>query len=104
VFDLHTAMTDRLTLGYRDAVATVDSPLAEIGARVPGHEFHRTRVVTPAPAPNAWKWSARGAAVADGYVRGNVHASYLHTHWSGTPGLAERFVATARRHDRAVSR
>jgi cobyrinic acid a,c-diamide synthase len=25
-----------------------------------------------------------------------VHASYLHTHWAGQPGIADRFVATAR--------
>ena len=36
--------TDRLTLGYRDAVAVADSPLHTIGDRAVGHEFHRTTV------------------------------------------------------------
>ncbi len=36
--------TERLTLGYRDAVAVADSSLHAVGDRVVGHEFHRTTV------------------------------------------------------------
>ena len=36
--------TERLTLGYRDAVAVTDSPLHAAGTRAVGHEFHRTTV------------------------------------------------------------
>ena len=32
----------------------------------------------------------------DGYADATVHASYLHLHWAGVPGAAERFVAAAR--------
>lgn len=95
VIDAETAMTDRLTLGYRAAVAVTDSPYAAEGSRVRGHEFHRT-AITASAAPNAWRWTARGTAVAEGFVHGNVHASYLHTHWAGRPGTAERLVAGAR--------
>lgn len=38
------AMGPRLTLGYRTAVATVDSLLGPAGQRVTGHEFHRTTI------------------------------------------------------------
>ena len=89
VLDTSTAMTGRLTLGYRAAVARGDSVLAGAGTRVRGHEFHRT-AATPAagPAP-AWQWSATGP---EGFVAGGVHASYLHLNWAGSPEIARRFV------------
>jgi cobyrinic acid a,c-diamide synthase len=98
VLDIDTGMSERLTLGYREAVAASDSAIAVTGARVRGHEFHRTTVSATALPANAWIWSARGATVTEGFVRGNVHASYLHTHWSGSPGTPERLVGAARRY------
>jgi cobyrinic acid a,c-diamide synthase len=90
VLDVEAVMTPRLTLGYRAAVSPVDSVLAPAGTRVRGHEFHRTAArPTAGPAP-AWQWSADGP---EGFAAGAVHASYLHLHWAGAPGLAERFVA-----------
>lgn len=47
VLDTTARMSDRLTLGYREAVAISDNALAAAGTRVRGHEFHRT-VVEPA--------------------------------------------------------
>jgi cobyrinic acid a,c-diamide synthase len=89
VLDVGTAMSPRLTLGYRAAVAPSDSVLAPAGTRVRGHEFHRTHSDPAAgPAP-AWQWSADGP---EGFVQGGVHASYLHLNWAGSPGVAERFV------------
>lgn len=38
-------MTSRLTLGYRQAVAPEPSVLCGVATRMPGHEFHRTRVM-----------------------------------------------------------
>jgi cobyrinic acid a,c-diamide synthase len=31
----------------------------------------------------------------EGHVQRGVHASYLHLHWAGVPGVAERFVDAA---------
>jgi cobyrinic acid a,c-diamide synthase len=90
VLDVATAMTPRLTLGYRAAVAVTDSVLAPAGTRVRGHEFHRTAATPAAGAGPAWQWSAAGP---EGFVTGSVHASYLHLDWAGSPALAERFVA-----------
>ncbi len=90
-------MTDRLTLGYRDAAAATGSYLAEPGLRVRGHEFHRT-ICSPDPgAEAAWRWTGPdGSAQRDGFAGpGRVHASYLHLHWAGQPSLAERFVRAA---------
>ncbi|MEV6346410.1 cobyrinate a,c-diamide synthase [Actinoplanes sp. NPDC051851] len=98
VLDADAAMTPALTLGYRDAVALSDSPLAAAGTRVTGHEFHRTAVhprsgllLSPAGGA-AWAW--RGAD-PEGFASPGVHASYLHLHWAGHRGLAERLVRTA---------
>ncbi|WP_040337918.1 cobyrinate a,c-diamide synthase [Candidatus Blastococcus massiliensis] len=91
VLDVATAMSPRLTLGYRAAVAVTDSVLAAAGTRVRGHEFHRTHADPPSGAAGAWRWSGDGA---EGFVAGAVHASYLHLHWAGSPQLAQRFVAS----------
>ncbi len=89
VLDAQARMTDRLTLGYRDAVAISDCYLARAGERAGGHEFHRTAVTPGSGSRPAWQWSADGP---EGYVQRGVHASYLHTHWAGHPRLARRLV------------
>ncbi|MFJ8940902.1 cobyrinate a,c-diamide synthase [Streptomyces sp. NPDC102365] len=91
VIDAEARMDARLTLGYRDAVAVSDSSLAEAGTRMRGHEFHRT-VVEPG-AGDAAAWGMRTPVRRlEGFVQRGVHASYLHTHWAGSPGVARRFV------------
>ena len=102
VLEADTEMTGRLTLGYRDAVAVTGSPLGPAGTRAHGHEFHRTAVRAPGPAANAWRWAGRDCEVTEGFVQGRVHASYLHTHWAGVPGAAERITEAAREYQRSV--
>ncbi len=85
-------MSERLTLGYREAVAIADNPLAAAGTRVRGHEFHRTVVEPGTGATPAWGMT-HPERRTEGFVQGGVHASYLHTHWAGSPGTALRFVA-----------
>jgi cobyrinic acid a,c-diamide synthase len=88
--------TERLTLGYRDAVAPVDSSLHPAGTRAVGHEFHRTAVTFTEPYESAWAFRGTGSTtVADGAVHGGVHAAYLHTHAAAHPEAAARFVAMA---------
>jgi cobyrinic acid a,c-diamide synthase len=106
VLEADAVMTGRLTLGYRDAVAVTASPLGQAGMRVHGHEFHRTtiqdrgaRPLRP-PARRAWRWRASGGVVSEGFVRGGVHASYLHTHWNGIPGAAAGVTRAADRYAR----
>ncbi|MFB7331523.1 cobyrinate a,c-diamide synthase [Streptomyces adustus] len=91
VIDAVARMDERLTLGYRDAVALGDSVLAAAGTRMRGHEFHRTVVEPGAGTSPAWGMRAPERRV-EGFVQQGVHASYLHTHWASEPGVARRFV------------
>ena len=84
--------TDRLTLGYREAVAVTESSLHAVGERVMGHEFHRTAVTFADSYPPAWVFPGR---VPDGAVDRGVHASYLHTHPAAQPRAISRFVSAA---------
>ena len=65
-----------------------------------GHEFHRTTVhprsgVLLSPAGGAaWAWRA---ADPEGFASPTIHASYLHLHWAGHPGFAQRLVEAAAR-------
>lgn len=101
----HAAMTKRLTLGYRDAVALHDSVLYRAGERIKGHEFHHTSFTPAEPIPAdtqeqpvvpAWAWRGwEGTVREEGLVTANIHASYLHVHPAAYPHAVERFVAAA---------
>jgi cobyrinic acid a,c-diamide synthase len=80
VLPARARMTPRLTLGYRTS---------EDG--VTGHEFHRTVVEPRAGAQPAWLLPEG----PEGFVQEGVHASYLHTHWAGTPDRARALVDAA---------
>ncbi|MFF0152896.1 cobyrinate a,c-diamide synthase [Micromonospora sp. NPDC005203] len=90
--DLTARMTGRLTLGYREAVAVTDSPVARAGEPVRGHEFHRTTTDPGHGDRPAWRWDD----AQHGFVSRRVHASYLHTHWAGHPEAARRLVEACR--------
>jgi cobyrinic acid a,c-diamide synthase len=99
VLPLRAAMGRRLTLGYREAVVATATPWLPAGARLRGHEFHYTQVEPAgddAPPP-AWRLSARGIERSEGFARGAVQASYLHTHWAAFPEIAAGFVGAAAR-------
>lgn len=91
VLDAAARMSERLTLGYREAVALSDNVLAVAGTRVRGHEFHRTVIEPGAGASPAWGLT-RPERRVEGFVHEGVHASYLHVHWAAEPSLARRFV------------
>ncbi|GLW52699.1 hydrogenobyrinate a,c-diamide synthase [Kitasatospora phosalacinea] len=101
VLDTTARMTPRLTLGYREAVALADSPLAAAGSRVRGHEFHRTTTDPPAGPSPAWAWRTPAGPRTEGHLHGPVHASYLHLHWTGAPALPSRLVRHAAAWDRS---
>src|SRR5205823_7904008 len=85
VLPVTTEMTDRLTLGYREAVRHDGRP-------VRGHEFHRTACHPPRGRHPAYTLPD---GTREGFVQRGVHASYLHTHWAARPELARELVAAA---------
>ncbi|MFE5622451.1 cobyrinate a,c-diamide synthase [Streptomyces virginiae] len=101
VLDADARMSERLTLGYREAVAVSDSSLAAAGTRLRGHEFHRTVIEPGAGAAPAWGFTHPERRV-EGFVQHAVHASYLHTHWAAEPSVARRFAQAAAARTAAV--
>ena len=92
VIPYHTRMQSRLSLGYREATALADSPLALSGMALRGHEFHFS-VLTAPPTHPAYRWQTHtGEEVLEGYAQGNILASYLHLHYAADPQLARRLV------------
>jgi cobyrinic acid a,c-diamide synthase len=95
LIDGTASMTDRLqALGYVDVQTQIDTPLGPAGTRFRGHQFRYSRFDS-ALTPTAYTLVAarNGLASPEGYVAGNVLASYVHAHWASNPQLAEAFVA-----------
>jgi cobyrinic acid a,c-diamide synthase len=84
-------MTDRLTLGYREAVTLVDSPLGPPGTQLRGHEFHYSAV---APPGQALRLHSRWGSRTDGWATETLLATYLHHHPGGNPNLVGAFART----------
>lgn len=87
-----SAMSQRLTIGYRTVTARVDGPVLRAGESLRGHEFHRSLLETPLDPAHAAYVVDGDESRLEGYARGSVFASYIHLHLAARPGLAERFV------------
>ena len=93
-------MDNKLTLGYRRAIAKENGPLLEKNQSVIGHEFHKSHIVESknrsAYASSAYEikkyWSQTVRTKAEGYISLNMQASYVHLNWSHRPEIAKRFV------------
>lgn len=83
-------MSQTLTLGYRQATACQTTVCVQAGESVQGHEFHYSRLRRLPPTP---LWQLNGQP--EGWGNDRLHASYLHLHWGGSPGLARRFLQQA---------
>jgi cobyrinic acid a,c-diamide synthase len=95
------ARRGELSLGYRDAQALADGLLVRRGETYQGHEFHRWQIaIEPEPrsagpqgAP-LWRLAGWGAASRpEGWTGADLHASWLHLHWAGSPQLVRRLAA-----------
>ena len=90
-------MGSRLTLGYRQATALQDSPILPAGAKVWGHEFHRSSL-SQTPKKSLFKINGFSANLVneEGWNLYNIHASYIHLHFGNHPEIPTRFLQKCR--------
>ncbi|MBI4318255.1 MAG: cobyrinate a,c-diamide synthase [Chloroflexi bacterium] len=95
----------RVRMGYVEVEALENSILAEKGRRLRGHEFHWSELENLDGHPALARAGASRPAfdilapsrVPEGFVDGNLLASYVHLHFGSDPTLARRFVASCDR-------
>jgi cobyrinic acid a,c-diamide synthase len=85
-------MTERLTLGYRQATICTRTPIGGPDTVLRAHEFHYSTIEPPGDALEVVSRFGTGRA---GWASPTLLASYLHTHLAADPDMARRFVATA---------
>jgi cobyrinic acid a,c-diamide synthase len=88
---IRARMTERLTLGYRTATTTVDTPIGPAGTTVRGHEFHYT---TAEPGGASLRLRSRWGDADEGHATPRLLATYLHHHPGGDPNAVTAFVHT----------
>ena len=99
VLPLTMEMTDKLVhFGYATIELTRDCLLGRSGTIIRGHSFHYSRIVNEASLPTAYavKYSLSGREENEGYLLGNVLASYIHLHFRAAPSIAEHLINAAR--------
>jgi cobyrinic acid a,c-diamide synthase len=87
-------MTDRLTLGYREAAIRVATPIGAAGSRLRGHEFHYSALE---PAGEALMLRTRWGERPEGWASPTLLATYLHHHPGGDPSAVAAFTRTCAR-------
>ena len=94
-------MGKTLTLGYRNAVANVNTPMLRIGDRLTGHEFHRSEITTLPLMPiyhlRRLEQSKSEPPISEGWGRDSFQASYLHLHWGARPEFPKRWLSACQR-------
>ena len=98
IFPTAAKMGQRLTLGYRQAIALQDSPLVTKGDRVWGHEFHRSSLteLSDRPLYALQGYDSDLQYPSEGWQSYQVHASYTHVHFGAQTYLLERFLTKCR--------
>ena len=86
-----SAMTQRLTLGYRTATSQAASPLGPAGITMRGHEFHYSKTD---PDGDLFALVGRHGIGTGGFGHERLVATYLHTHLGSRPDLASAFVGS----------
>ena len=98
----------RKSLGYAEVTLTRDSLFGSRGDRFRGHEFHYSELLEHAGGNADWQTAylvshrRSPRAVAEGFQRGRILASYVHTHFASKPDAVAHFVAVCRNGARKV--
>jgi cobyrinic acid a,c-diamide synthase len=85
--------------GYAEMVADRPNPFFREGTSIRGHEFHYSRIITGECASSTVCSLRRGTGCGqgrDGWVLGNVWASYTHVHALGTPEWSPGLLSAAK--------
>jgi len=93
------AMDNRLSMGYREVETLCSGLFGETGMNLRGHEFHYSYWEVPEIQQAMYRVRPRSEGEEsrlDGYIRGNLQASYVHLHFGQNPRLAENFIHTCR--------
>ncbi|MEE4362384.1 MAG: cobyrinate a,c-diamide synthase [Desulfotignum sp.] len=101
-FDLEVRMSGRLrSLGYREIFFAQDTVIGARGARVRGHEFHYSSVVSDKAGlyDNVFDVTSRAGqdVQVQGYQIGQTLGSYLHVHFGSNPDIPRCFVENCRK-------
>ena len=85
--------------GYVTVQFARDSILGPCGTIVRGHSFHYSRIAGDVSLPTSYSvnYSLSGKQQDEGYVLGNVLASYIHLHFRANPAIAAHFINAMRR-------
>ena len=89
-----TAMTRKLTLGYRSARVLTSTPAVTHGDSLRGHEFHHSACMSHAEVGTSKLGIYQWGDCREGWGSDRIHASYLHLHWGAQPQVAVRWLQT----------
>jgi len=87
-------------LGYVDATAMQDSIIANRGDILRGHEFHYSQLTGIGAGETAYSLlgGMGGDFRGDGYIKGNLLASYVHLHLRSNPKAAHNFINSCKKY------
>jgi cobyrinic acid a,c-diamide synthase len=88
-------MTGKLSqFGYVTVEFTRDCLLGPSGTFIRGHSFHYSRLIGLPALETSYnvQYSLSGQQEAEGFIRGNTLASYIHLHFRASPHVAKNFV------------
>ena len=87
----------RKALGYAEVTLSEATMLGDKGTVLRGHEFHYSEIKATDSCCDAWHqpYTVRhrsGVESCQGFLKGNVLASYVHLHFGSNPGAVAFLV------------